>query len=216
MAVATKVHVGQPVTGQGLPKSRAGSAQALLSSTSTWGSSLLHQCLWFGGRIFSPFLLCPAFGPEVLSTAHGEEGAVSCGWAELQLCCKPVLAKSAYVAEVTWARDGGSMLQEVPVTLCFSVPSHLLVAVAAQSLIKFLGGNTALFPLTFAGGSVKRAVLKASFACGEEKSMLDVRGAAEVPRSPHSCQLRLPLLTSTEKISPEHPKSKSLVLGSVH
>lgn len=160
--------------------------------------------------------MCPALGPEVLSTAHGEEGAVSCGWAEPQSSCKPVLAKCAYVAEVTWARDGGSRLQEVPVTLCFSVPSHLLVAVAAQSLIDFWGETQLFSPLTFAGGSVKRAVLKPSFACGEEKSTLDVRGATEVPRSPHTCQLRLPLLTSTEKISAEHPKSKSLVLGSVH
>lgn len=44
------------------------------------------------------------------------------------------------------------------------------------------------FPFTFAGGGMKRAVLKPSFACrGEEKSVLDLKGVAQVPQSSRTC-----------------------------
>lgn len=53
--VAIRVHVRWLVAGQGLPKSRAGSAQALLSHASIWGSSVLLWVWCFeGGFFFSP------------------------------------------------------------------------------------------------------------------------------------------------------------------
>lgn len=71
----------------------------------------------------------------------------------------------------------------------------------------------AFFPFTFAGGCVKRAVLRPSFACREEKSVLSLRGCTEVPQSSHTCCLCLPLVTSIEKSQARASQKQDFNLG---
>lgn len=62
-----------------------------------------------------------------------------------------------------------------------------------------------LFPFTFAGGSVKCAVLKASFACRREQKS---SGFTRVPENSQPRWLSLPFLPGVGNIIPEQPKAE--------